>query len=151
MHGRQGWAEGSCNATGACYHALGFHRSAARDYSQAFTIEQKDSSNEVKMQQFLAFYQVCCPVSRVLKHSCSCVTGRAKQLALYAVCRNRICHTASTTPLLCRGSWRCTHTTIWTAHSRRTSWIRTSILCSRVRTSGSGRPQLLVCDCVSPR
>lgn len=43
---------------GACYHALGFHRSAVRDYSQAFSIEQKDSSNEVKMQQFLAFYQV---------------------------------------------------------------------------------------------
>ena len=57
MNVRLSW--GLCGAAGACYHALGFHRSAARDYSAAFAIEQKDSSNETKMQQFLSFYQVC--------------------------------------------------------------------------------------------
>lgn len=60
-------------ATGACYHALGYHRSAARDYGQAFSMNQPDSSNEVKMQQFLAFYQVC----SALRHFQACSSAGA--------------------------------------------------------------------------
>jgi hypothetical protein len=82
------------NAAGACYHALGFHRSAARDYSAAFAIEEKDSSNETKMQQFLSFYQVCLHVSacHACPHSCS---------IKHCLCRCKIACGSHSMPVTC--------------------------------------------------
>ncbi|KAK9817859.1 hypothetical protein WJX72_003273 [[Myrmecia] bisecta] len=40
----------------ACNHALGFHLPAVQDYERALTVEG-NTSDETKMQQFLAFYQ----------------------------------------------------------------------------------------------
>lgn len=147
---------------GACHHALGFHRSAARDYSQAFTIEQKDSSNEVKMQQFLAFYQVpvssshaqlvcstpqlCClglalllhPVMSVVVQFSAIINVQRVLLPLISQRlsphpNNELKHACDLEMCLtCRGSWRCTRTATWTASFPPTSWTRTSILSSRV-------------------
>lgn len=38
---------------GACYHALGYHKSAMEDYSKAFLISNDDLSEETRQQQVL--------------------------------------------------------------------------------------------------
>lgn len=43
---------------GACYHALGYHRSAVRDYDAALGAKlPEDATVESRGQQFLSFYQ----------------------------------------------------------------------------------------------
>ena len=43
--------------TGACQHALGYHVAAVLDYEATLQVEASDASEELRSQQFLAFYQ----------------------------------------------------------------------------------------------
>ena len=42
---------------GACYHALGKHLDAVKDYESAFSMVSSDLGEDARSRQFLTFYQ----------------------------------------------------------------------------------------------